>query len=356
MGALISRLNHAQFKSRWALWRLQYRFSSPRRQEKMYQRVIEKEVASDPEAVTPRLGVKPLLARSFREVGGYSGNVPQLFGINIAERPALRPSGVSSKARDIWRRLEKMEQEYQERTANISSGKQDQERYNQITNAYNDARLHAILDPCIQATQKFLDSHGYSGGPHLRPGYKKGHSITIHNTGSSPKEWYLISKTTYTLGFQDSNGNMRAYFVITLDPHMEERDSLYAYMCIIHQNLKDRGACNSSVFGLLTNTHNFNFYWIDSASKFYYCKTELGGWYHPFQEGQDPETIMAKLSTFGREYERRFHWDSRNQKWRTYTSKTEDVVTLCENILELGVKHCYGLIFAISGKGSDEVS
>lgn len=120
--------------------------------------------------------------------------------------------------------LDELEKDFKKRTATISAFAP---QFEMMHAEYKIARLHAILDPCIQRTTRFFRSQGHSGELRLRPGYNKGLQLRVKK-----RERYLIANTTHTLGFVDSGGNIREYLVIMVDntPQWLKGETLRAYM------------------------------------------------------------------------------------------------------------------------------
>ncbi|OJI96218.1 hypothetical protein ASPVEDRAFT_35585 [Aspergillus versicolor CBS 583.65] len=127
-------------------------------------------------------------------------------------------------------------------------------------------------------------------------------------------------------------------------------------MAIVRQQRKKRGESNCVVYRLHTDTEFFDFFKIDSASKIQthllyqslstlYNKETSRFWFYPFGQGKDPEAALVTQPEESREGYKRLFWNAATQSWRVYINYTEDVVTLFENILDDGVKDCYGISF-----------
>jgi hypothetical protein len=87
--------------------------------------------------------------------------------------------------------------------------------------------LRTILEDCIQQREEVLGPMKYTRRPVLRRAQIKGHQMTLRH---SNKERYFLAQPTYTVGFQDSNSNIRDYFVIFFQRVMKDRLPLILYM------------------------------------------------------------------------------------------------------------------------------
>jgi hypothetical protein len=87
--------------------------------------------------------------------------------------------------------------------------------------------LRTILEDCIQQREEVLGPMKYTRRPVLRRAQIKGHQMTLRH---SNKERYFLAQPTYTVGFKDSNSNIRDYFVIFFQRVMKDRLPLILYM------------------------------------------------------------------------------------------------------------------------------
>ncbi|RDW93413.1 uncharacterized protein DSM5745_00735 [Aspergillus mulundensis] len=316
---------------------LRYCHSSKSTQQKMICKAIRKVLSQDPEAARPELGQRPLLITELREFDHGEDYICNLLGKYTYAKTgpyptdpvSLRPFGVSERAGDIDKIISNLSGHYPSCPWLVPYAFRD------------------MINILIKDRIKHLGREGYDRRPRLREGYYKGRPVRVYGSYKGKCDSYLIAKPTFTLGFRDTSGNTREYFVIQVrDGGNDGLEDLFAYMCIIHENRKQRGETNSVVYGLHTDVCDYyKFYKINSASKIstFSCSSfrspSLG--YH---EKPPSREKVVEMDSYRRRDAKYQFWDRRNKQWRTHWSGTEDVVTLLENILERADMDCYGLV------------
>jgi hypothetical protein len=94
--------------------------------------------------------------------------------------------------------------------------------------------LCTILERCIKARKKELGCPGRARKPILRPAYVKGQQMVLpyrNRDTTLPKDQeYFLADSTYTIGFKDSTGRVRDYFIVLRQRVMKDRFPLILYM------------------------------------------------------------------------------------------------------------------------------
>ncbi|CEL00467.1 hypothetical protein ASPCAL00067 [Aspergillus calidoustus] len=297
-------------------------------EDRKVQRWIEAKIRHDPEADPPTLGVPEMHAfhDSIHEWMMTYGELKRLFGIKTSEVQVIRSYGESPHAKELETMIKQRTETYDRQFRRVE--------YEQLDRMWDDLQnqvLCTILKRCIKARKKALGCSGRARKPILRPTYVKGQQMVLpyrdKHTALPKDQEYFLADSTYAIGFKDSTGRVRDYFIILWERVINKRLPLILYMAITHLRLKREGR-NAVVYGLHTDMSTFVFLKIDRNSELIENLGELDLLYGFSGRVREPRDRC---------------WDVTTKTMRPPWSGLDELVTQIDNILETADEDCYGV-------------